>query len=123
VRANGVPNYPDPASNGQEPSNAKQIARSSPRFLTASQTCRRLVTNGQQSPTPALADQRNAMRFAECMRSHGVPKWPGPTADSQGQPIFNVRAAGIDAHSPQVMTAGRSCQALLHLAQLPSVAD
>ena len=123
VRANGVPKYPDPAGNGQEPPDAKQIARSDPQFLTASEKCRHLVTNGRRSPTPALADQRDAIKFAGCMRGRGVPNWPEPTRDSQGQPIFNTRAAGIDAHSPQVMTAARSCQALLHLARLPSVAD
>jgi hypothetical protein len=37
--------------------------------------------------------------LARCMRSHGVPNFPDPTADSDG-PVFNITRAGIsDAES------------------------
>lgn len=29
-------------------------------------------------------------RPALCLRSHGVPNWPGPTVDSEGRPGFNL---------------------------------
>jgi hypothetical protein len=120
VRAHGVPNYPDPGSNGQEPSDAKQIALSSPRFTAASQACESTLPNGGQQTQAATAlDQTNASAFAKCMRGHGQPNWPDATTNSSGELVFNVQAAGIDSHSQQVLSTARSCQSTLHLTQLP----
>jgi hypothetical protein len=47
------------------------------------------------------------------MRSHGVPNFPDPTTDSQGQPFFNVSAQGISdsmSHSAQFTTKLNECQ-------------
>jgi hypothetical protein len=124
VRAHGVPNYPDPGSNGQEPEGAKQIARSSPRFLAASQACAGTLPNGgQQSQASTTLDQANATQFAKCMRGHGQPNWPDATADSGGQLVFNVQASGIDSHSQQVLSQAHSCQVSLHLTQLPHLSS
>jgi hypothetical protein len=116
VRTHGVPNWPDPGSSGREPASSKQIAASSPRFPAAQAACRNLLPNGGQ-PTHAqvLADQRNAVRFAGCMRTHGVPNWPDPTIRPDGSPQFDAPAVGLDLSSPQVMAAAQRCQSLLHI--------
>ena len=122
VRAHGVPNYPDPDSNGQEPPGTKQLFISNPRFRAASNVCRHLLPNGghpTQTPQPDALTQAGAVRLAGCMRSHGYPTFPDPTIDSVGQPVFNVQAAGIAPHSPQVLAALRGCLSLLHLTGLP----
>jgi hypothetical protein len=118
VRANGVPDYPDPDRGGSEPASAKQIAASNPQFPAAQVACVHLLPNGGQ-PTSgqALADQRNAVRFAGCMRSHGVPNWPDPISDG-GRVQFDVfggSVPGLDPNSPQVMAAVQQCQSLLHI--------
>jgi hypothetical protein len=121
VRAHGVPNYPDPLANGQLPPNTnKQQLVSNPRLASASRACSHLIP---QSVVTAQnqADKREYVRFARCMRSHGLPNFPDPTTDSDGAPIFRLSSVGIDTQSPspQVRAAALSCMSLLHLAQLP----
>jgi hypothetical protein len=121
VRAHGVPNYPDPLANGQLPPNTnKQQLVSNPRLASASRACGHLIP---QSVVTAQnqADLREYVRFAQCMRSHGVPNFPDPSTDSDGVPIFHLSSSGIDRQSPspQVRAAALSCMSLLHLAQLP----
>jgi hypothetical protein len=120
VRSHGDPNWPDPNSSGEEPPSAKQEAVGNPRFPAAARACVHLLPNGgQETQAQILADQRDAVRFAGCMRTHGVPSWPDATNDPRGRPVFSPQAAGIDLNSPRVMAAEQRCQSLLRLAQLP----
>ena len=53
------------------------------------------------------------LRFARCMRSHGVPNWPDPTIGPGGRPAFNVSAYGINPHhSPQINSKIGECERL-----------
>jgi hypothetical protein len=119
VRARGVPDYPDPGSGGGEPASAKQIAASNPRFPAAQAACGHLLPNGgQQTNAQIQADLRNAVRFAGCMRSHGVPNWPDPTNDGgrvEFPNTFDGSIPGLDPNSPQVMAAVHKCQSLLRI--------
>ena len=109
MRSKGVPNYPDPDSNGQLPKgNAQQFGVSASQYQAAQQACRRRLPTGgslqlqehqcmQNSDCPqALVQQMLTadLKLARCMRSHGVPNFPDPTTDSSG-PIFNITEAGI----------------------------
>jgi hypothetical protein len=119
VRTHGVPNYPDPDSSGTIPKEtSQQLGVSDSRYQAAQSACQHLLPNGGQ-PTNAqtAADQRNAVRFAGCMRSDGVPNWPDPINDD-GRVRFNVfdgSVRGLDPNSPQVMAAVHKCQSLLHI--------
>jgi hypothetical protein len=118
VRAHGVPNFPDPNANGQEPPSVKDISKS-PRFPAASNACRSLIPSGGTN-AQFRADLREYVRFAECMRAHGVPNFPDPATDPDGSPVFNLQHAGIDTQSPQVKAAALGCMSRLHLAKLPN---
>jgi hypothetical protein len=118
VRAHGVPNFPDPNANGQEPPSVKDISKS-PRFPAASNACRYLIPSGGTN-AQFRADLREYVRFAECMRVHGVPNFPDPATDPDGSPVFNLQHAGIDTQSPQVKAAALGCMSQLHLAKLPN---
>ena len=50
-------------------------------------------------------------RFAQCMRSHGVPGWPDPTVE-QGRPAFNLlHVHGFDPNSTEIRyTKTNECQ-------------
>ena len=120
MRAHGVPSYPDPMANGQLPPNTnKQKLISNPSLPSASRACSHLIP---QSVITAQnqADKREYVKFAQCMRSHGVPNFPDPTTESDGTPIFNLLTTRIDTQSPQVRAAALRCVSLLHLAQLPN---
>jgi hypothetical protein len=108
MRSHGVPNFPDPDSSGQLPKgDAQQFGVSTSQYQTAQQTCRHLLPTGgslqqqehqcmQNSDCPAALVQQMLVadrKLARCMRSHGVPSFPDPTADSDG-PVFNITKAG-----------------------------
>jgi hypothetical protein len=126
MRSNGVPNYPDPNSNGDLPKGrAQAFGVSTSRYQAAEQACAHLLpSSGSASLTqclmtgdcprsvvqPALEQGR---RFAQCMRSHGVPNWPDPTVDTLGRPSFPVTKAGISlgaTRSPHMLSKIGDCQ-------------
>src|SRR6266487_765617 len=128
MRSHGVPNYPDPDSNGQLPkTSAQRLAVSTSQLQAAQQACQHLLPNAggsleQQTEQcistsncpQALVQQilTAERKFAQCMRSHGMPKYPDPTIDSEGRPIFvfSISKDGFDPHEPQIMTKEDECQ-------------
>jgi hypothetical protein len=117
VRAHGVPNFPDPDANGQEPASTKNLA-SGPHFATANNACRHLVPGGTSAQF--AADTRQNVQFAQCVRAHGVPNFPDPATDPDGSPVFNLANSGVNVQSPQVQSAALGCQRQLHLTKLPN---
>jgi hypothetical protein len=127
MRANGVPKYPDPASGGQLPKgDAQAFGVSDSQFQAAQHTCQHLLPTGgsfdEQAQEciqagdcpPALVQQMLTAdrKFAQCMRSHGVPNWPDPTLGENGGPVFIVSAAGIthtQTHSPPMENTIMAC--------------
>jgi hypothetical protein len=118
VRSHGVPNFPDPSSNGQIPKKTpQQLGVSSSQFQAAQSACASLLPNGGQTTQAALQQSWSDMaNFARCMRSHGVPNWPDPTRYPQHpeRPYFNLPATGIDPNAPQVTAKIHTCLYLLH---------
>jgi hypothetical protein len=51
--------------------------------------------------------------FARCLRSHGVPAWPDPTLDSDGQAVFELHGR-IDPDTPRLNAESGICAHLLH---------
>ena len=126
MRSNGVPSFPDPtALRGgiPKPTIAASSESASPRFDAAMSACKHLLPNGglgspqtaQQTRTQ-LADE---LSFARCMRSHGVSRFPDPTA--QGElTVEMVQAQGIDVHSPAVLHVVQTCLPASHGALTPA---
>jgi hypothetical protein len=57
--------------------------------------------------------QSDQLKFAQCMRSHGVPAYPDPGGQG-GLPASKAAAAGaLNANSPQFQTARRDCSGSL----------
>ena len=52
------------------------------------------------------------LKFAECMRSHGIANFPDPFENSH-QIGFNTNGTGIDMNSSRVKAAQKTCQPLL----------
>jgi hypothetical protein len=139
IRSHGVPNFPDPTSSGQIPKgDAQQLGVSSSQLQAAQHACQHLLPatagsfqqQAQQCVTTgdcprALVQQMLSagLRFARCMRSHGVPNWPDPTTDSQGRPFFNLSGHGFthsEWHSPQITSKTQECVRLRGAAPLPT---
>jgi hypothetical protein len=127
IRSHGVPNYPDPGSDGAIPKGSAQHFGVSTSQLQAAQTaCQHLLpaTGGSLTasslqecylagvcPQALVQHALTAGRqFAVCMRSHGVPNWPDPSVDSEGRPLFNINVPR--PAPPQVSTAISECERL-----------
>ena len=66
-------------------------------------------SGAQLTQTQRQQEQRDAVRFASCMRSHGVPNFPDPTL----APVAFKNALGEAIKSPEGQTGVTVCQHLL----------
>ena len=83
IRAHGMPSWPDPVMDPLTNTPAwPQDAPDVPSSIQ--QACQsiasRLPPDVQNSPPPTARSMQALVRFARCMRSHGVPNWPDPNA-------------------------------------------
>jgi hypothetical protein len=132
MRSQGVPNFPDPGSNGNLPKpDAPHLGVSSSQLQAAQHACQHLLPNDggainadsisgcmmASDCPPALVQQvlNEESNFAQCMRSHGVPNWPDPSIDSQGRPVFviSISKNGFDPYSPPIWAKGNACSHLM----------
>jgi hypothetical protein len=90
MRANGAPDFPDPAPGGGFifPVRAG-FDPSSPSAKAAQSKCQRFMPSRSSGPTFSARSLAEVVKIAECMRQHGVPQFPDPTTT---RPSF---AAGI----------------------------
>jgi hypothetical protein len=113
MRSNGVTNFPDPNSSGVWAKSQVELAAGNPRFQAATRACGHLLPNGGPGvlPSPAVVQliRSDMLKFARCMRSHGVLNWPDLTLD-RGRPIFDPEAVGIDPNSQQISTRMHECE-------------
>lgn len=116
LRAHGVVRFPDPLPSGGFPRTANDGA-SSPGYGRAMSHCRGLIAVNATPSPPSAAARATALRFARCMRRHGVPRFPDPVALSQigssaalvdGGVAFPL-GASIDPSSPAYTRAATNC--------------
>lgn len=113
MRAHGVPDFPDPkrVSGGWELSLTQAIAES-PQYQRANQgPCRMLQPGAGGTSTISAQERERALKFAACMRSHGVPSYPDPTFEN-GNVTFNVPAQRTD--QVQFEQADKQCARFRH---------
>jgi hypothetical protein len=117
MRANGVPSFPDPQhfAGGNVKLTIHQIGSGSPHLRTALSACDHLLpTNGGgQSAEQTRTQLADELSFARCMRSHGLARFPDPTAQG-GLSVEMVQAQGIDVHSPRVLRVVQACLPASH---------
>lgn len=113
MRGHGITDFPDPDSSGQidlkalHPSPTSDLSAQNPRFHAAQQACQAL------QPTESAGQQHQdavqALKWAQCFRSHGITQFPDP--DSNGEfHVGGIRADGIDVTSPQFQAAAAACR-------------
>jgi len=128
MRGHGVPNFPDPstsggytlASNGSLEGNGPAVNIDGSQVQAAYGDCRHLLPGGpsisqleqdvqqeqqrQEQLLPAL------LKYAQCVRSHGVPNFPDPGQGTQSP--APAKGAAVNPNSPQVQAALSACQNL-----------
>jgi hypothetical protein len=128
MRANGVPNFPDPKPGGGFQLGSG-IDPSSPAFRAAQAKCQKFMPlpGGASSFSPQVEAQALAQlrTVAQCMRRHGISDFPDPRAtrpsnlglgeyseitDYMG--VFLLFPATIDMQSPAWNQAAAACGSL-----------
>ncbi len=97
MRANGVPNFPDPghgsgggvqlqatqSPNGQQTLKVNGVPVNAPAFQSAQTKCQKYVPQGPALTSSDVARiKARALKMAACMRTHGVPNFPDPTVST-----------------------------------------
>ena len=120
MRSHRVPNFPDPdRSGGFAKNQLTQLAAGNPQFQVAQRACQHLLPNHVEAgPTHAEVQQAlsGMVRFAACIRSHGVRNWPDPQVDrsdpSDPRPVFDLHER-IDPNAPGIRADIHGCQHLM----------
>jgi hypothetical protein len=119
MRSHGVPNFPDPQvhDGGTELSiHITPGITSAPAFKSAQQVCARYLPEGGanvQSASDQRAHTEAMLAFARCLRGHGFPRFPDPTAQGDLN-LSMITAAGINLHQPALLRAGFACVGVTH---------
>jgi hypothetical protein len=84
--------------------------------VASSTTTAPTTTQGNAGAAPTRAEeQAAALKYSQCMRSHGEPNFPDPLASG----AFRIQAGtGVDPFSPAFKTARTKCQKFLLAAGL-----
>jgi len=115
MRSHGVHNFPDPSagSNGQQVTiqQGSGIDPNSPAFQAAQRSCQSLLPAGKTAGGGSVspAERARILRYAACIRTHGVPNYPDPTFNGNAIDFGNL--SGF-ADLPQYQSALRACASL-----------
>jgi hypothetical protein len=121
MRAHGV-NLPDPGPNGliriNERGNGRQTPlMQTPQFAKAQKACAKYAPRSQLTPQRRQEMQEAFLKFAQCMRSNGVPNFPDPKFDGRGGVL--IGGPGLNRNSPALRKAQQTCQKLLPAPKTP----
>jgi hypothetical protein len=115
MRAHGITGYPDPTQHGSQISITIQVKPGSnlnphaPRYQAARSACKPFLPTGNLTAAQEAAANAKALKYSQCMRSHGISSYPDP--NGQGT-IVVAAGGGIDPRSAQFQNAQKACQSL-----------
>jgi hypothetical protein len=115
MRTHGLPNWPDPESNGVFDKSKLQQAGYSVAQTRAAEDgpCKNILPT--QAPTASQTitaqQQQDYLNAVACMRSHGITDFPDPTFS--GGHVTLVPPPGIDTNGTEFTAAQHICQQLI----------
>jgi hypothetical protein len=119
MRRHGVTNFPDPDSNGRiritggvDGGGQKLgVDLNTPQAKRAARACQKLQPTGERPTATQQTQMQQAMlKYAQCMRSHGVSKFPDP---KPGGALVIGSKVGVDPNTPHFKAAQQACQKLV----------
>jgi hypothetical protein len=103
-RAHGMPNWPDP---NYDPRDGRWHLDGPPLKDETRRACAAVIPHATPpSPVPS-AQFHDLLRYAQCLRAHGVPSWPDPTVDGVFATDLNPKT------DPAVQAARPECEKYL----------
>jgi hypothetical protein len=113
MRDNGVTEFPDPPASGEltidAVANGSSLDTSSPAFKQAISACKDLEPSGFTGHKRGAQQQKNALKFAQCIRDHGVKDFPDPTPDAPLVDTNHIPSAATDGGMAILNAAMRKC--------------
>jgi hypothetical protein len=107
MRAHGVPDFPDPDSNG---SGFEGVPAASSQMTAADHVCHHLLSAGApMSHSQWQHSLGQLVKYARCMRAHGLPNFADPHTSGGGI----IMGGDIARNSPQYQSANKACRHLL----------
>jgi hypothetical protein len=117
MRSHGVPGWPDPDTQGMvSASQVQQASTGTSQLQLAEAACAHLQPSGhyiQVNPAQLQKLTAEGLKFADCMRSHGIANFPDPDQAHLQNGQLGFGMTGIDTNSPQYQSAQKACEALL----------
>jgi hypothetical protein len=107
VRANGVPDFPDPQQDGKGGIRQDGGNTDTPAARKALEACRDKMPQGEANG--GRVDSAKLAAWTKCMRSKGLPNFPDPDV-SGGSFTVSLTGTGISGNSPAFESAMRACQ-------------
>ena len=130
MRAHGLPGFPDPSPGGNfQFRKGSGDEPSSPAFQRAQAKCKGFLPPGPGSgPPPSAQTLARFLRIAQCMRSHGVPRFPDPMTHVPANPfgsdkvgvlsdiegVILIFPSTLETRSPAFIHAAAECGFPLH---------
>ena len=114
MRSNGIAAFPDPDASGSLTidgvANGGSVDPSSATFTQALTACKDLEPPGFTGHERNAQEQSDALKFAQCVRDHGVADFPDPAPDA---PLVNTNLipssagkGGMNALNSAMQTCG-----------------
>lgn len=124
MRTHGVQNYPGPSSDGQLPkvASGSQVGVSDTTLHSAAAACASLWPNQAPAQSQQQSELTYALKFAQCMRSHGVPTWPDPITNANSgrvEFVLSTSKDGFDPNSSAINAKVNSCEHGIPASMLP----
>jgi hypothetical protein len=109
MRANGVPDFPDPSPGGYRTTG---INLQSPAAERAFNVCKARLNQSMPPPPVSARVRRQELEWAHCMRANGVPSFPDPDENGDiqlpiGSPIPQTPAFRTAQNGPCKQYASR----------------
>ena len=116
MRGHGVPQFPDPGAPAPAGSSISILGAQlpptidikAPAFRSALNTCMNRFLAAHPRPPVSAARKAGVLKFAECMRAHGVPNFPDPKFPAGGG-IAIGSPPSVAANSPAFEHAQQVC--------------
>jgi hypothetical protein len=110
MRDHGISDFPDPGASGGIAIPAQRgsdLDPDNPQFKAADDACKSLL------PQPPSEEQQqqdfaDMLRFAQCMREHGITDFPDPKP-GEGISISADQGSDLDPNNPQFQAANKAC--------------
>jgi hypothetical protein len=110
MRSHGLTDFPDPTVGSNGLPNWFGVSNQAPAYKAADQICKKdLPEIGPHTSAEKATANAAALKYATCMRSHGVPDFPDPN----GQGLIQINATGtLEPSSPAFQKAEAACKSL-----------